>query len=177
MHREQSTLTDSSQTQLGMLEQHLLNDYQRGLPLVSRPFKVIAEKLGTTEQIVLDTLSLLQQRGFVSRVGAVFRANTIGASTLAAMAVAEDELETIAGQINRYTEVNHNYQREHHFNLWFVATAANENALQGVLSDIEKKTGYRVLYLPMLEDYHIDLGFDLSFEHSFEHNSPNVGEK
>jgi DNA-binding Lrp family transcriptional regulator len=172
MHREQMPLTESTQTQLqlGALEQHLLNDYQRGLPLVSRPFKLIAEKLGTTEQIVLDTLLRLQQQGYVSRVGAVFRANTIGASTLAAMAIADDDLEQTARLINGYTEVNHNYQREHHFNLWFVATAANVNALFDVLNDIEAKSGYSVLYLPMLEDYHIDLGFDLGFEH----NTPNV---
>lgn len=171
MHRERLARNEGDHTQLGMLEQHLLNDYQRGLPLVSRPFKVIAEKLGTTEQVVLDTLSHLQQQGYVSRVGAVFRANAIGASTLAAMAVAEDQLERIAGLINDYTEVNHNYQREHHFNLWFVATAANDIALRRVLKDIEARTGYSVLYLPMLEDYHIDLGFDLGFEQ----NPSNAG--
>lgn len=163
MHRQKTNIEAEQQSQLGMLEKHLLNDFQHGLPLVPRPFAALAEKLGTTEDNVIETLKVLQAQGYVSRVGAVFRANTIGASTLAAMAVAEDRLETVAGLINGYTEVNHNYQREHHFNLWFVVTAADETILHAVLQDIEQQTGLAVLYLPMLEDFHIDLGFDLQW--------------
>ncbi len=162
MHRQTEQSTGQIR-QLGWLEQHLLNDFQHGLPLVSRPFKQVADKLGTTEEVVLETLAALQAQGFVSRVGAVFRANSIGASTLAAMAVPEDRLEEVAQRVNGYTQVNHNYQRDHHFNLWFVVTAEHENAVRDVLDDIEQHTGITVLYLPMLEDYHIDLGFELQF--------------
>jgi len=168
MHRT-NTITDIKQQKrpnikLGELEQHLLNDFQHGLPLVSRPFQKIAEQLGTTEEVVVDTLNKLNEQGFVSRVGAVFRANSIGASTLAAMAVPENELEQVAAMVSDYNEVNHNYQREHHFNLWFVVTACDEQALNGVLDDMEHRSGHAVMYLPMLEDYHIDLGFDLEFK-------------
>lgn len=165
MHRT-NTITELNpkQQHLTELEQHLLNDFQHGLPLVPRPYQQIAEQLGTTEEIVVDTLNKLKQQGFVSRVGAVFRANSIGASTLAAMAVPENELEEVAAMISDYNEVNHNYRREHHFNLWFVVTASDEQALNSVLDDMEHRSGYAVMYLPMLEDYHIDLGFDLEFK-------------
>ena len=63
--------------------------------------------------------------------------------------------------INTYPEVNHNYEREHHFNLWFVITAEDENRLDFILDDIEQKSGYPLLRLPLIDDYHIDLGFDL----------------
>lgn len=149
--------------ELEPLEKHLLNDYQHGLPLVPRPFAAIAERLGVSEQEVIETLESLRERGFVSRVGAVFRANSIGASTLAAMAVPEAELETVADIVNGYREVNHNYQREHRFNLWFVVTAEDEAALARVLDDIERRTGRSLLRLPMLADYHIDLGFELQW--------------
>ncbi len=158
MHRQNLPAAD-----LPPLEKRLLNDYQHGLPLVPRPFAAIAERLGVSERQVIDTLRALTERGFVSRVGAVFRANTIGASTLAAMAVPEAELERVAELINGYREVNHNYQREHHFNLWFVVTAEDEAALRRVLDEIERRAGYPVLHLPMLADYHIDLGFDLQW--------------
>jgi len=168
MHRT-NTITDINHNKhlnikLGELEQHLLNDFQHGLPLVSRPYQKIAEQLGTTEEVVVDTLNKLKQQGFVSRVGAVFRANSIGASTLAAMAVPENELEEVAAMISDYNEVNHNYRREHHFNLWFVVTASDEQALNSVLDDMEHRSGHAVMYLPMLEDFHIDLGFDLEFK-------------
>lgn len=149
--------------QLNTLEKHLLNDFQHGFPLVPRPFKKIADELGTSEELVIESLNRLKEEGFVSRVGAVFRANSIGASTLAVMSIPEDELETVAAMINAYSEVNHNYQREHHYNLWFVLTASDEHSLNAILDDIEHRTGFSVMYLPMLEDFHIDLGFDLGF--------------
>jgi len=145
------------------LDRHLLNDFQYGFPLESRPFKKIAERLDTTEGIVIDRFNELQAQGIVSRVGAVFRANSIGASTLAAMSIPETRLEEIAAMVSDYSEVNHNYQREHHFNLWFVVTASDELALNAVLDDIEHRSGLPVMYLPMQEDFHIDLGFDLKW--------------
>lgn len=145
-------------------ERRLLNDFQQGLPLDARPFKHIAEELGISEQEVLDSLQRLQEAGAVSRVGPVFRPNGIGASTLAAMSVPEDRLQAVADLVSAYPEVNHNYEREHAFNLWFVVTAANEHTLLGVLDEIEERTGLRVLDLPMLDDYFIDLGFRLTWE-------------
>ena len=144
------------------LELHLLNDFQRNFPLVPAPFGVLAERLGVSESEVLNTLAQLQTSGKVSRVGAVFKPHSIGYSTLAALAVPADELEEIAKLVNGYIEVNHNYEREHHYNLWFVITAVNEARVLQVLAEIESSTGYQSLYLPMLEDFHIDLGFDLS---------------
>ena len=159
-----NTENELNKQPLSALEKHLLNDFQHDFPLDSRPYKKIADKLGTTEEVVIDTLKQLQERGYVSRVGAVFRANSIGASTLAAMAIPENELEDVAAMINEYSEVNHNYQREHHFNIWFVLTASDEHTLNAVIDDIEHRSGHDVMYLPMLEDYHIDLGFDLDFD-------------
>ncbi|MDP2828280.1 MAG: Lrp/AsnC family transcriptional regulator [Sulfuricellaceae bacterium] len=144
------------------LEMRLLNDYQHDFPLVAAPFAHLAEALGSTEGEVLKTLGRLQQQGTVSRVGAVVRPRSIGASTLAALAVPEDRLDEVADMVSNYPEVNHNYQREHSFNLWFVAAAADEVALQRVLNEIESRAGCALLVLPLEEDYHIDLGFDMT---------------
>lgn len=144
------------------LENRLLNDYQHDFPLLATPFEAIAQELGVTESEVLHTLTRLQHQGMVSRVGAVFRPRSIGASTLAALAVPDERLEEVAAMVSSYTEVNHNYQREHHYNLWFVVTAPDEVALQRVLKEIEERSACRVLILPLVEDYHIDLGFDMT---------------
>lgn len=139
----------------------LLNDFQRGFPLTSTPFDVISRRLGLDVEEVLDTLRRLRREGVISRVGAVFRPNRVGVSTLAAMAVPAGRLAEVAQQVNAHPEVNHNYEREHRLNLWFVATAANPAYLERVLHDIERQTGLPVMRLPMVQDYHIDLGFDL----------------
>ena len=147
------------------LELHLLNDFQRDFPLAPAPFGVIAGRLGVSEADVLETLGRLQACGKVSRVGAVFRPHSIGYSILAALAVPAEKLGAVAQQVSAYPEVNHNYEREHRFNLWFVVTAANEARVQEVLGEIGRRTGYLPLHLPMLESFHIDLGFDLSQPH------------
>ncbi|MEE9319702.1 MAG: hypothetical protein V3U76_04580 [Granulosicoccus sp.] len=144
------------------MTQHLLNDYQRGFPLSPRPFAQIARRLNTETAVVLDKLRLLQTNGFVSRVGPVFRANTVGASTLATISVPENQIEIAAATINTFPQVNHNYEREHHYNLWFVVTAVDQSELQGTLKRIQRDTGYEVLSLPMVKDFHIDLGFSMS---------------
>lgn len=141
--------------------QRLLNDFQRDLPLVSRPFAVMAERLGVTEDEVLKALRRLQAAKVVSRVGPVFKPNRVGASTLAAMAVPAADLERAAACVSAFAQVNHNYEREHAFNLWFVVTAADAAALATALADIERAAGYPLLSLPLVTDYHIDLGFDL----------------
>jgi hypothetical protein len=60
-----------------------------------------------------------------------------------------ERLEEIAVLVSAHAEVNHNYQREHAWNLWFVATAADQDALTQVLAAIEGETGCIVLSLPL----------------------------
>jgi len=149
--------------QYSKLEQRLLNDFQHGIPLSPTPYADIAKQLGVYESTVLENLRRLQTEGVISRVGAVFRPNRIGVSTLAAMAVPDEELETVAAIVSSFSEVNHNYARNHHYNLWFVVAAADDQALQTTLAEIGRHCGYRVMNLPMQEDYFIDLGFELQW--------------
>lgn len=144
------------------VERRLLNDYQRDFPLEPRPYARIADELGLREDEVLAKLAELQAGGTISRVGAVVRPNTVGASTLAAMAVPAERLEAVAALVSARPEVNHNYEREHALNLWFVVAAADNAAVRATLDSIETETGLPVIDLPLHTAYHIDLGFDLS---------------
>ena len=139
----------------------LLDDFQHDLSLDPRPFARIGEAVGLGEEAVITGLERLRRSGAVSRVGPVFSPNRLGASTLAALAVPPDALEAVARMINAYPEVNHNYEREHRYNLWFVVTAPDRDRVAAVLADIAGRTGLEPLDLPMIEDYFIDLGFRL----------------
>ncbi len=156
-------MTATAQDTLDAIDRHLLDDFQQDLPVVERPWAVMAEQLGIDEEEVLARLRRLQAAGLISRVGPVFRPNRIGVSTLVAMAVPEQRLDSVAAWISSLPEVNHNYEREHDFNLWFVVTADDQAHLCSVLARIERHTGLAVLELPMLEDYFIDLGFRLQW--------------
>ena len=152
------------------LELHLLNDFQRDFPFCAEPFAAIAVRLGTTAAKVLATLRRFKANGTLSRVGPVFRPHSIGVSTLAALALPANKLEATAVWLNTFPEINHNYEREHHFNLWFVATALDNSRLTALLDDIRQQTGCPLLVLPLLESYHIDLSFDLI--HGYRGYSP-----
>ena len=67
----------------------------------------------------------------------------------------------MADIVSRYEEVNHNYEREHRLNLWFVVTAPNQARVEQVLDEIEEETGLAVLDLPLERSFYIDLGFPL----------------
>ncbi|HBH35684.1 MAG TPA: Lrp/AsnC family transcriptional regulator [Gammaproteobacteria bacterium] len=143
------------------LEQALLNDYQRDFPVDSTPFAHIAKAHNTDTATILQLLAKLKREGSITRVGPVFRPNTIGVSTLAAMKIPENKLEAVAELVNSYPEVNHNYEREHAYNLWFVVTAPDQQHLESILLEIEKSTGIDIMRLPLVKEHHIDLGFKM----------------
>ncbi|MEO8249575.1 MAG: Lrp/AsnC family transcriptional regulator [Burkholderiales bacterium] len=139
----------------------LVNDWQRDFPLVPRPFDAIAAACLQPPKRVLEEFSDLLEDGTISRIGGVFGLNAGGAGLLCAMTVPPDRLPQVAARINAEPGVNHNYEREHAFNLWFVATAPSREAAQALVHRIEVATGTEVVSLPMRRAYRIDLGFDL----------------
>jgi DNA-binding Lrp family transcriptional regulator len=147
---------------LDPIDTRLLDEFQRGFPLCPRPFAVLSQKLDLTEADVLFRLAQLKASGMLSRVGATVRPNVAGASTLAAMAVPEDRLEEVAALVGDEPGVNHSYQREDDWNLWFVIAAADERALEAQLARLERATGLRVLDLRLVRPFNIDLGFSLT---------------
>lgn len=146
---------------IGRIRHQLLDQWQRDFPLSPTPFADIAEALGVGEEEVLAHARELIAEGTISRIGAVVRPNTVGASTLAAVAAPADEAERIARAISARPEVNHCYLREHAYNIWFVVTAADRAGVAACLTAVAAGTGLDVLDLPLLEPFHIDLGFAL----------------
>ena len=139
----------------------LLNPWQRGFPLEREPFAHIASIQGLTTDEVLAGYARLQSDGALSRIGGVFAGNAGGAALLAAMAVPPERLDAVAAVVSSHPGVNHNYQREHHFNLWFVMTGQDDAAVRAAMRSLEEATGLPALQLRMLRAYRIDLGFDL----------------
>jgi DNA-binding Lrp family transcriptional regulator len=149
---------------LSALDRQLLDRYQRGFPLSPRPFAAVAADLGSDEETVIAAFRRLVAAGCISRIGAIVAPHEAGWSTLAAMAVPADRIEEIAALVSAHPEVNHNYEREHHWNLWFVVTAASATEVARVLRDINARTGLAVLDLPMTRSFRLDLGFPLQWD-------------
>jgi DNA-binding Lrp family transcriptional regulator len=150
-------------TECDALERALIDRFQRDFPLSAAPFADVADRLGVAEDDVLEALRRLTSRGIIDRVGPVIAARRAGASTLAAMEVPADRFDEVADLVSAYPEVNHNYEREHRFNLWFVVTGDTETTVLRVLADIESTSGLPVLDLPLQTSYRIDLGFPIAW--------------
>lgn len=144
------------------IQQALCQHFQHGMPLCEEPYRTMAETIGCNEAEVLDALHRMRADSSLSRIGPVFEHSRAGASTLVALAVPEMLFERVAERISQYPEVNHNYRREHAYNLWFVLTGPDRARIDQVLEEIAADTGLAPLDLPMERAYRIDLGFALA---------------
>ncbi|MEE9337347.1 MAG: Lrp/AsnC family transcriptional regulator [Methylococcaceae bacterium] len=146
------------------MQKKLLNNYQQDFPLSSTPYKDIALSLGVSEDDILLVFSELKNEKFINRIGSIITPNLIGTSSLIAMAIPENQLQSVANIVSSYPEVNHNYERDNRFNLWFVLIAKNEGDLQSIIEAIEIEAGFKTMQLPLIADYFINLGFDIDFD-------------
>lgn len=143
------------------LDAALIDNWQRGLPIATRPYQAMAVALETDEESIIARLDAMKKAGTIARVGAVVRPNTLGASTLAAVAVPDLEVDQAAAIMAAEPGINHVYLRENDWNLWFVATGPDRAAVDSALERVASRTGRKVLDLRLEEPYHIDLGFAL----------------
>lgn len=146
------------------IDRRLLDEFQRDFPITERPFQSLATALGLDEAEVIDRLTRMRATGRITRVGATIAPGAVSASTLAAVAAPEDQLEQVAALIDAEPGVNHNYQREDAWNLWFVATGPDRAHVNDTLARISRRTGLQVLDLRLVRPFNVDLGFRMSGE-------------
>jgi siroheme decarboxylase len=142
----------------------ILNALQDDLPLVSRPWKAIAERLGIAETDMISRMKTLKDTGIIRGISPVLESRSLGlhAATLVALHVPEQRLDEIASVISSYEEVSHNFQRDHYYSLWFTIAAQNEEGIHSVLDEILKRTmipASDVLDLPTIKKIKIDVRF------------------
>ena len=137
----------------------LIDGFQSDFPVRERPFDAVGDELGIPANEALERVEALRDDGIFRRFGAVLNPPVIGSSTLAAVSVPGERFDEVADVVNSYRQVNHNYARDHEWNMWFVVTAGSREKRDEILADIETRTGCSVLVLPMLTDYYIDLEF------------------
>lgn len=146
------------------LDAQLVDGYQRGLPIEPDPYATIGRELDVSPETVVERVDQLGDRGVIRRVGPVLDPRTLGASTLAALRVPDNRVESVASAVSEYPQVTHNYQRDHEWAVWFVVTARSADALDEVLTSIAADTGYEPLRLPVVTEYATDLDFPVGGE-------------
>jgi DNA-binding Lrp family transcriptional regulator len=171
-----SSLAEDWRADLDAVDGRLIDDYQSGFPVEERPFRAIGAELDIDEDEALARVESLREQGIFRRFGAVLNPPVIGSSTLAAVQAPEDRFAEIAEIVNEHQQVNHNYRRDHPWNMWFVVTAGSRETRDAILADIEERTGCSVLNLPMLTDFYINLEFPVVNGDRFARESSGGGE-
>jgi radical SAM protein with 4Fe4S-binding SPASM domain len=142
----------------------LLDALQDDIPLVSRPFAVIAARLKIPEEEVMQRLRGLQERGIVRGLSPVLESRHAGlsATTLVALRVPDDRIPVVARLINAYPEVSHNYRRDHRYSLWFTIAGKDERRIREIVREIKERAWLSdgdILELPTVRRFKIDVRF------------------
>ena len=147
----------------GMDATDLLNPWQRDFPLVARPFEVVAAASGLSEPSLLAAMARLARRAARSAASAVCsRPMPAGQRCFRPWRCRRTAWTPWPPRCRPIPGVNHNYQREHAFNLWFVMTGLRHPCRRERRCRCwSPPPGLRALRLPMRRPYRIDLGFDL----------------
>lgn len=145
------------------LDKKLLNLLQGKLQIVQRPFRLIGEELGLTEEQVLARLRLLKEEGYIRKIGAFFNSDELGyQGTLVALKVQPELMEETAMFINQFPGITHNYGREGEYNLWFTLITPNERLRQDILTQIRSLPGVEAaMDLSARKKYKINVQFRL----------------
>ncbi|MGB5177931.1 MAG: AsnC family transcriptional regulator [Gammaproteobacteria bacterium] len=140
------------------IDASLVNCLQDGLPVCARPFDAVAATLGLSVDEVLSRLQRLLDERVLTRFGPMYNAESMGgALSLCAMQVPAERYEDVAGQVNAFPEVAHNYERDHLLNMWFVIATEQPQQAAEVIAEIERATGCRVYDMPKQQEFYIGL--------------------
>lgn len=143
---------------LDATDRRIINALQGDFPLVAEPYRRVAEELGLGEEELRNRLDAMLERTVLTRFGPMFQIERAGgAFVLAAMAVPESEFERVAGQVNAFPEVAHNYRREHALNMWFVLATATPDGIGDTVTRIEAVTGLPVFPFPKEREYFVEM--------------------
>jgi DNA-binding Lrp family transcriptional regulator len=140
------------------IDRAILNRLQAGFPISERPFADAAAALAIDEGDLIARIDRLLEEGLLTRFGPLYDAQKMGGGlTLAAMEVAEAELDAVAEKVNAHPEIAHNYARNHPLNLWFVLATERPEQIAEVLARISSETGVAVYDFPKEEEFFIGL--------------------
>lgn len=96
------------------LEKKVIASIQGDIPIVSRPYQVLAERVGIPEETFLDILQHLTEKGVIRRFGATLRHQKSGyqANAMTAWQVEEARIEEVGQIMASFRAVSHCYRRD-----------------------------------------------------------------
>ena len=132
---------------LSELEKKIIAQLQGDLPIVRRPYREIAGRLGIEESRLLEILQDLNRRGFIRRFGATLRHQKSGfeANAMVAWRVDESRVDEVGKTMAAFSQVTHCYHRNPNrnwpYNLYTMIHGGDENDCLETARRISEATG------------------------------------
>ena len=128
------------------LDKKVIGRIQGDLPLGPRPFAVMAERIGISEDEFVERVRSLKKRGVIRRFGATLRHQDAGFSSNAMVAwlVPEHRVDEVGEIMAQFREVTHCYQRrpqkDWKYNLYTMIHGDNEHECFRIAKKISHQT-------------------------------------
>jgi DNA-binding Lrp family transcriptional regulator len=142
------------------VDKQIIHYLQGDLPVTACPFAVMAEKIGVSEEELLDRMESLKKRRILRRFGATLRHQLAGfnANAMVAWRVPEDRVDQAGRLMAAFREVSHCYQRklegDWEYNLFAMIHGKNRKACESVARRIADEIGLDdYIFLPSIKEY------------------------
>ncbi|MBI9084648.1 MAG: Lrp/AsnC family transcriptional regulator [Desulfobacterales bacterium] len=129
------------------LEKKIIASIQGDMEITERPYQKIADDLGISQALLLDTLQGLCDRGVIRRFGATLRHQKSGykANAMVAWQVPEERVADVGQAMAGFNQVSHCYRRDPSadwpYNLYTMVHAASETTCRETVRKMAQKTG------------------------------------
>lgn len=136
-------------------EQQMIAILQDNIDLVPEPFAKPAERLGVSQEEVIEALHRFQEKGYMRRFAAILRHRKVGftANGMAVWKVPEERIQECGEMLANFRCVSHCYERPTYpdwpYALFAMIHAKTEAHCYEAAKEMEKATGltdYRVLF-------------------------------
>ena len=136
-------------------DKEIIKVLQEDFPLCEEPYKVMAEKVGITEEEFLRQVQKLLDEKKIRKMGAVLRHREAGfkANALCAWNVPPEEIDCVAKIMSNHSAVSHCYDRttapNWNYNLYTMIHAQSREECEKIVSELSAATGiknFQIMY-------------------------------
>lgn len=137
------------------IDKKIISQIQKDLPVHPKPFALMAEKIGITENAFIERVKRLKKEGIIRRFGATLRHQEAGfkANAMIAWNAPEDTISKMGKTLARFREVSHCYHRapkgDWPYNLYTMVHGGSRDECREIAERLSSATGlteYAVLF-------------------------------
>lgn len=131
------------------LDKKIISFLQKDIPVVRRPYMIIAGQLGIEENEVLKRIDTMIKRGVIRRFGATLYHQEAGfsANAMVAWVIPEEKVDQIGRTMAGFREVTHCYHRcpkkDWKYNLYTMIHGDTREECHEIAKKMSKKTGMK----------------------------------